>query len=70
MSIFEEYGALNIWKQNTETEKTNGFWLDMVNQKKKKKIPFKLKHQPKRISISKWCKKDSRYYLFRCCIFN
>ena len=25
---------VNIWEQNTEIEKTNGFWYDTVNQKK------------------------------------
>ena len=35
--------TVNIWEQNTETEKTNGFWLDMVNQNKL--FSYKIKRQ-------------------------
>ena len=37
---------VNIWEQNTETEKTNGFWEDTVNQNKL--FSFEIKRQAKK----------------------
>ena len=38
---------VHSWEQNTETEKTNDFWSDMVNQNKI--FSFKIKRQVKNI---------------------
>ena len=51
---------LNIWGQNTETEKKNGFWYDRVNQNKI--FSFKIELQPKKKKKKTWCRKDSRVF--------
>ena len=50
---------VNIWEQNTETEKTNVFlWYVQSEQS-----IFIQNETPNKKHLSKWCRKDRRYML-------